>query len=135
MTKSMRATFLVALACGLPGVTQAQHTGCRAPDASTTRILEYVKDLVREPDALTDSLGVAGVDSSLIVSETDSTACVRVAQVVDSVFEKTTVRPYVVIRAGTRYFAYAPSNDSNKPSQLVHVVDNLFVYRETVAAF
>lgn len=135
MLSIYRSTLLLSLFVALPGVASGQHTGCRPTDTATTRIVEYVKDLVREPDEWTDSLGVAGVDSLSLVSETDSTACVRVAQVVDSVFEKTVVRPYVVVRAGTRYFAYAPSDDPDKPSQLVHVVDNAYVYREAIKAF
>lgn len=131
----VRPFILFSFAMFVPSVALSQHLGCRSADTATTRILEYVKDLIREPDELTDSLGIAGVDSAGIVSESDSTACVRVAQVVDSVFEKAVVRPYVVIRAGDRYFAYSPSTDPEKPSQLVHVVDNLFVYRETIAAF
>lgn len=134
MMPTSRSLLLLLLAA-LPGISEAQHIGCRNADTATTRILEYVKDFVREPDEWTDSLGIAGLDTTLIVAVTDSTACVRVGQVVDSVFEKTIVRPYVVIRAGGWYFAYAPSDDPEKPSQLVHVVDNLFVYREAIAAF
>lgn len=86
-------------------------------------MIEYVKEHLGEPDEWTVSLGIAGVDSVTVVSETDSTAGVRVAQVVNSLFEKDPVRPYVVVRAGSRFFAYSPSNDQARPSQLQRVVD------------
>lgn len=124
--------LLIAVVQALPGVAAAQHTGCRGADTATMRILEYVKDQLREPDEWTDSLGLTSVDSLSIVSETDSTACVRVAHVVDSVFERTVVEPFVVVRAGSRFFAYSPSNDPQKPSELLHVVDDAFVYRKTI---
>lgn len=131
MTK-YRSMLLVTLLLAIPGVVAAQHIGCRGADTATTRILEYVKDQVREPDEWTDSLGLTGVDSLSIVSETDSAACVRVAQVVDSVFERTVAEPFVVVRAGSRFFVYSPSNDPEKPSELLHVVDDAFVYRKTI---
>jgi hypothetical protein len=123
------------LLLAMPGVAVAQHTGCRTADAATTRVLEYVKDYIREPTAATDSLGLTGVSVSSIVSETDSTTCVRVAQVVDSVFNATVAHPYVVVRAGPRFFAFAPSTDPLNPNTLLFVVDNAFVYRETIVAF
>jgi hypothetical protein len=135
MMNICQSILLFSLIVGLPAVATGQQIGCRSADSETARIVDYVKDLVREPDEWTDSLGLGGIDSLSIVSETDSTACVRVAQVVDSIFEKTVIRPYVVVRAGTRYFAYAPSDEPEKPSELVHVVDNAFLYREAIKAF
>ena len=128
-------TLLAAVAVASPSAALAQHTGCRSSDSETTRIVQYVRDIVTEPDELTDSLGLAGQDTLSIVSESDSTACVRVAQVVDSVFAAELASPYVVVRAGSLYFAYAPSTDPDNPNRLIHVVSNAFVYRETIVAF
>lgn len=131
-----RSIFFAAVCLFTPAIASSQHLGCRAADAATAKVLYYVKGVASLNKPARDSMGLAGVDTALVVSETDSVTCISVAQVVDSVLQKPTpVLPYVVVRAGNRYAAYQPSNDPNKPSQLLHILDSMFIYRRTVTGF
>jgi hypothetical protein len=126
-----------ALLIGAASIGAAQLPACRASDASTTRVLEWVKTLSTLNIPARDSIGLAGVDSSAVVSETDSTACVRVSQSLDSLFRQsdTPSASLVIVRAGSRFFAWTPSTDPSEPNSVLHVVDTVYVYRRSIAAF
>jgi hypothetical protein len=56
--------------------------------------------------SLRTNLGFIGVDSSSVVTVTDSLVCTRVTRVLDSVFNDTSPISYFVLRAGPRFIAF-----------------------------
>jgi hypothetical protein len=137
MRPQRTALIALAIVTGLAVESEAQSAGCRASDASTTRILRYVKDFATLDDPARDSVGLAGVDTATIVTEADSASCARVAQSLDSAFTTVATQStsLVIVRAGSRFFAWAPTTNPSQPSRLIHVVDSLFTYRESIVAF
>lgn len=126
--------FALTIMIAAASVAAAQSGTCRASDVSTARVLSYVKLFATYTGPARDSVGLTGVDSSTVVAETDSTACARVAQALDTEFAQSGTAPasLVIVRAGARYFAWTPTTNPDDPSGLLHVVDSSYVYRRAL---
>lgn len=138
MIRNGVSTLYVALCLTVPiRGSQAQIAGCRTPDATDAMILTYVREFASFDIPARDSVGLTGLDTTAIVLETDSTACVSITRGVDSVFNKpASTAAYVVVRAGSQYVAYDPRTGPNGEwGQLVHFVVLPFDYRRTLVAY
>ena len=124
--------FGLCLTAALCRDASAQSPTCRTSDQYTAHVLQVVKGYASMNVPARDSLGLTGVDTAEVVSVVDSTTCARIAQVIDSVFTKANSDAYVIVRAGNRYVAYLVSSTSSAPSELLHFLDLLFVYRRTL---
>ncbi|HYC51607.1 MAG TPA: hypothetical protein VEB19_10910 [Gemmatimonadaceae bacterium] len=136
MRRTLILLLSVATLAALPHASQAQ-SACRAPDASTSQVLQSVKLWATLKAPSRDSVGLTGVDTARIVSEADSITCARVVQAIDAKFGKAGTAPtsYVIVRAGSRFFAWVPPANPNQESRLLHVLDSLYAYRDTIIAF